>query len=395
MFVFKYYDFFIENINLLLGTQLHLLRLLLPLGISFFTFQQISYLVDNAHEPDAPVYSFDVYALYVSFFPQLIAGPIVLHSELVPQFEDRERRHFKWDNFAKGLMAFSLGLAKKVLIADAFALFADEGFAYIPALGTLNAAVAMLSYTFQIYFDFSGYCDMATGIALLFNIELPMNFNSPYKALTVTEFWSRWHMTLTRFFTKYYYIDVLGGNRKGKVRTYLNILLVFLISGLWHGANWTFMIWGLLHGAASVLNRIFKRQIEGWYPAISWLCTFIFVNIAWVFFRADSISQAVAFLRQLGSLHFSPLFLGDDASPEAIRGVLYYINVLFDKFSFNDKGLFFFFAFGLFSCLLLKNTNDRLNSFQPSVGLALFTSTMFILSVLSFTGISVFLYWNF
>lgn len=204
LFYFKYFDFFINNLNGIFGTDFRLLYLLLPLGISFFTFQQISYLLDCYHGK-VPRYSLSEYALFVTFFPQLIAGPIVLHSEMIPQFMDIENRKFRSDNFAKGLMAFSFGLAKKVLLADTFAKAVDIGYANVGSLGTANALIVMLCYTFQIYFDFSGYCDMATGIGKFFNVDIPMNFNSPYRAETITEFWSRWHITLTRFFTTYIY----------------------------------------------------------------------------------------------------------------------------------------------------------------------------------------------
>lgn len=242
LFYYKYFDFFVQNINALFKTDFAMLNLLLPLGISFFTFQQISYIVDSYKGKQSNC-SILEYSLFVTYFPQLIAGPIVLHSEVIPQFQNIKNRSFSSDNFAKGLCAFSIGLAKKVLVADTFAKAADYGFSHIEGLGTVNALIVMLSYTFQIYFDFSGYCDMATGIGKFFNIDLPMNFNSPYKAITITDFWKRWHMTMTRFFTTYVYIP-LGGSRKGKIRTYINVMIVFLVSGLWHGANWTFILWG-------------------------------------------------------------------------------------------------------------------------------------------------------
>lgn len=213
LFYFKYYNFFIENINILLKQDFPSQMILLPLGISFFTFQQISFVID-AYKEEMPRYGFINYASFVTFFPQLIAGPIVTHDELIPQFLDDSRKYFSWDNFAKGIYIFTLGLSKKVLIADTFGNAANWGFSNITELDTTNAALTMLFYTIQIYFDFSGYCDMAIGIGRMMNIDLPLNFNSPYKSLTITEFWNRWHMTLTRFFTKYIYIP-LGGNQGG------------------------------------------------------------------------------------------------------------------------------------------------------------------------------------
>lgn len=242
LFYFKYYDFFIENINFLFHTDFTLQKLILPLGISFFSFQQLSFIID-AYRSEVPRYTFLNYAVYVTYFPQLIAGPIVTHNELIPQLVDKNRQLINWGNVAKGFYIFVLGLSKKVLIADIFGNAANWGFSNISSLDSISAFVTMLSYTIQIYFDFSGYCDMAIGIGKIMNIDLPLNFNSPYKALTIAEFWQRWHITLTRFFTRYLYIP-LGGNRAGKVRTYLNTFIVFLASGLWHGANWTFIVWG-------------------------------------------------------------------------------------------------------------------------------------------------------
>lgn len=254
IFYFKYFDFFISNVNALFNQTFELKNVLLPLGISFFTFQQISYLVDS-YRGETKDYGFVEYALFVSFFPQLIAGPIVLHSEVIPQFRNKEQRKFNHDNMAKGLYIFAVGLFKKVLIADTFAKAVNWGFSSYMNISSMDSFLVSLCYTFQLYFDFSGYCDMAVGIGNMFNIKLPNNFNSPYKATSITDFWSRWHMSLTRFLRQYVYIP-LGGNRKGKVRTYINIMIVFLVSGIWHGANWTFIIWGIIHGAANCLNRV-------------------------------------------------------------------------------------------------------------------------------------------
>lgn len=215
LFYFKYYNFLIQNINIICKQDLTLKTILLPLGISFFTFQQISFVID-AYKKEIPQYGFIHYASFVTFFPQLIAGPIVTHDELIPQFMDESKKIFSWNNFSKGIYIFTFGLSKKVLIADTFGNAANWGFANVDILNTTNAFLTMLSYTIQIYFDFSGYCDMAIGIGKMMNIDLPLNFNSPYKAFTITEFWSRWHITLTRFFTKYIYIP-LGGNRGGEI----------------------------------------------------------------------------------------------------------------------------------------------------------------------------------
>ena len=243
LFYYKYFDFFIANVNVLFSSDFALRHILLPLGISFFTFQQISYVVDSYHGKVSS-YSFLEYASFVAYFPQLIAGPIVTHDELIPQLADKQKKQFNWDNFARGIYLFALGMAKKVLIADLFGQTVNWGFANIGQLDSTNALLVILAYTIQVYFDFSGYCDMAIGLGKMMNIDLPLNFNSPYKAATITEFWQRWHMTLTRFFTQYIYIP-LGGNRKGPLCTYRNVLIVYLVSGLWHGASWTFIFWAV------------------------------------------------------------------------------------------------------------------------------------------------------
>ncbi len=242
LFYYKYFDFLLKNINFLFRENFPLQNLILPLGISFFSFQQISFVIDT-YKGEVENYSFFDYAMFVTYFPQLIAGPIVLHKELIPQFREVGKRQISWENLSKGLYQFVGGLAKKVLVADTFGKVVNWGFSDITLLDSTNAVLVMLSYTFQIYFDFSGYCDMASGIGSMMNIELPINFNSPYKAVSIVDFWNRWHITLTRFFTKYVYIP-LGGNQKGEGRMYINIFIVFFISGLWHGANWTFILWG-------------------------------------------------------------------------------------------------------------------------------------------------------
>ena len=251
---FKYYDFFVENINMLFGTSFLLKHILLPLGISFFTFQQISFLQMIYEGTLEDRYTFTEYALFVCFFPQLIAGPIVLPEEMMSQFSKKENLRPDSRNIAAGLYAFSLGLGKKILLADFFARIADRGFSSVTG-NFFDSWFTALAYTFQIYFDFSGYCDMAIGIGLLFNSRLIQNFNAPYRAENITDFWKRWHMTLGRFLLSSVYIP-LGGNRHGKIRTCINLLITFFISGLWHGASYLFILWGMIHGAALVLHRV-------------------------------------------------------------------------------------------------------------------------------------------
>lgn len=398
LFFFKYYDFFISNVNAIFKTDWSLLHILLPLGISFFTFQQLSYVIDSyKHDKNIKQYNFLDYALFVTYFPQLIAGPIVTHDEMVPQFADVSKKKFKYDNFAAGLYGFAFGLGKKVIIADTFGLLVDAGFADVSKLGTVNALLVMLAYTFQIYFDFSGYCDMATGIGKMMNIDITMNFNSPYKAININDFWKRWHITLTRFFTRYVYIP-LGGNRKGIVRTYINIMIVFLVSGIWHGANWTFVVWGLLHGVAQVLTRIldkatgiYSKHSSKIIKVVSWILTFAFVNLAWVIFRADSLTQAGEFFGQLASFNgFSP---SGDLFNTMYQGGFELMGQFIPKLKILlPVGLF---GFALFASVFMKNTNERILAFKPTYTKVLLTSGMLFWCVMSFAGVSSFLYWNF
>lgn len=305
---FKYAGFFVENVERLLGMRIAELDIVLPLAISFFTFQQVAYLVDvykrRAIEPD-----FLNYCLFVSFFPQLISGPIVHHGEMMPQFRDAARKWFSRKLFLVAIAFIAIGLYKKVVLANGIAPMADEVFLTaetgVPAFW--DAWKGALAYTFQIYFDFSGYTDMAVGIALLFGIRLPMNFNSPYKAVSIIDFWRRWHMTLSRFIRDYIYIP-LGGGRAGKSRRYINLMLAMLIGGLWHGAGWTFVIWGGLHGFYLIVNHGWRRfgpksaqpgLISVWSGRI---LTFLAIVVAWVFFRADEIGDAMRFLTGMSGM---------------------------------------------------------------------------------------------
>lgn len=293
---FKYMDFFIENINIYTSTNFNLLNIILPLAISFFTFQQIAYLVDSYK--GTKEYDFLSYCLFVTFFPQLIAGPIVHHSEMMPQFNEVKNKVLNWKNIYYGLVILALGLFKKIGIADYIAQYANNGFTNAGDLSLIEGWITSLSYTIQLYFDFSGYTDMAIGSALIFNINLPVNFNSPYKAKDIQDFWRRWHMTLSRWLKDYLYIP-LGGNRKGKTRTYINLFLTFLIGGFWHGAGWTFIIWGALHGIAIAIHRMWKEIGLKMNSILAWFVTFNFVNITWVFFRAKTATEALDVLKAM------------------------------------------------------------------------------------------------
>jgi alginate O-acetyltransferase complex protein AlgI len=297
---FKYSDFLIESINYTLKTDVPLFELALPLAISFFTFQQIAYLVDS-YRRVTKERDFINYAVFVTFFPQLIAGPIVHHKEMMPQFTNAKTKVINYKNISQGLFIFSIGLFKKVVIADSFSVWANAGFDKATTLNFFEAWVTSLSYTFQLYFDFSGYADMAIGIALLFNIKLPINFNSPYQSTNIQEFWHRWHITLSRFLRDYVYIP-LGGSRKGSFRIYSNLMATFVLGGIWHGAGWLFLLWGVLHGTALIIYRLWAQLgIKLWYW-LSWVITFNFINITWVFFRAEEWGDATKVLNGMVSI---------------------------------------------------------------------------------------------
>ena len=381
---YKYYDFFVSNLNSAFGTSFTLLHLILPLGISFFTFQQLSYVIDS-YKKTVPAYNFLDYSLFVTFFPQLIAGPIVLHSEIVPQFADEKSRKFDLENFGPGLYAFAMGMGKKVLIADTFAKVAEIGFAPGAAMNTPIAWMTALAYCLQLYFDFSGYCDMAVGLGLMFNIRIPQNFNSPYQSLDIREFWQRWHMTLSRFFTMYIYFP-LGGSRKGMVRTCLNLLVVFLVSGLWHGAGWLFIFWSFLHGMASLLYRIFRKQYDRFHPALRWLMTFVFITIAWVFFRATSWDIAMNIVTHMFNMTFGPIDMSFFEAFKLPMGIMPGYAHIFG---------FAWYILAIFACLGARNVYEKTMNFEPTVFRALATVLVLVYSILSLSGVSVFLYFNF
>ena len=392
---FKYYDFFVENINAVFQTSFAFKHILLPLGISFFTFQQISYIID-CYRKEVRDYPFVYYASFVAFFPQLIAGPIVLHNEIIPQFLDDEKKTFDYHRFAKGVFAFTMGLGKKMLIADVFGKAVNAGYDMLGALNTTTALVVMLAYTFQIYFDFSGYCDMATGLGLMFNINITQNFNSPYKAVSIEDFWKRWHMTLTRFFRKYLYFP-LGGNRKGWFRTQLNMLIVFLVSGFWHGANWTFVIWGALNGAAVLVHKNIKGLLKRWPKILGWALTFLFVNLAWILFRAPNLSKAMIFYRQLTAFNFGPVSADISAMllPEMVSGMLGLVSLEGLRTILGTVFTLLYIGLALIIVVFMKNTNERTAAFKPTILNSLFVCIVFIWSVVSLTGVNIFIYFNF
>ena len=308
---FKYANFFVDNVSALLGTEWRIGQVILPIGISFYTFTQIAFLVDTWYgkvNEYRPVH----YGLFVTYFPHLVAGPVLHHAQMMPQFANPAVYRFDAANFFGGVVIFGIGLFKKVVLADGVAPYADAVFApadagHLP--GTGEAWLAALAYTLQLYFDFSGYSDMAIGLSWMFNIRLPYNFDSPYKAASISDFWRRWHISLSRFLRDYLYI-ALGGNRKGPVRRYLNLAATMVLGGLWHGASWSFVLWGALHGAYLMVNHAFRAAVErlGWHAtldrsrafhALAWASTMLAVVVAWVFFRAETLPGALRVLEAM------------------------------------------------------------------------------------------------
>ena len=297
---FKYAAFFSDVLNSVTGWELGLKAVLLPLGISFITFQKIAYLVD-AWRGQFSSQRWSDYALFVTFFPQLIAGPIEHQAEFFPQIKHAEFGRWRSDRIVAGAAIYALGMGKKLLLADAFGRDADQAFdqfAQIASVGAVEAWLGVLAYTFQIYFDFSAYSDMAIGLGLLFGVTLPENFAAPYRATSVIEFWRRWHITLSRFLRDYLYLP-LGGSRRGQFRQVVNLSITMLIGGLWHGPAWTFVAWGAAHGTALSANHLWRRT--GWRcpPALGWIATFLFISMAWVLFRAPNFEVATSGMRAL------------------------------------------------------------------------------------------------
>jgi len=420
---FKYSNFFIETVNDLTGTTYLLGAIILPVGISFFTFQQIAYLVD-ARRGETEEHSFLSYCLFVAFFPQLVAGPIVHHRDMLPQFAKANTFRLTIENLVVGGTIFCLGLFKKVVIADSFGPIATPIFAAADAgeqLYFFQAWEATLAFTFQIYFDFSGYSDMAIGLARLFGIKLPLNFNSPYRALNIIDFWRRWHMTLSRFLRDYVYI-ALGGNRAGPNRRYVNLMITMLLGGLWHGAAWTFLFWGGLHGVFLIINhawRYFWRTPINrlWSHLVARSITFFSVALTWVLFRAETFEGALNVIRGMFNL---PSRLQAWIGP--FDPILRAIGFRFDGPAISTQDYISILWIGL--CLtflwIMPNTQQWMRRFKPALNYhlgarpipdiprlfrhlqwrptpltAAFIGVLFALSILSLSRVKEFLYFQF
>ena len=343
--IFKYLDFIYENINYFFNTDLTLLNMPFPLAMSFFTFQTIAYLVD-CYNKEISKNSFREYSLFIIFFPQLIAGPIVTYNNMLPQFNDEKNKILNNKNIYLGLAVILIGLFKKIFLADNLSVLVDEGFLNHQNLEFFSSWMASLFFTFQIYFDFSGYIDMATGIALLFNIRLPQNFNSPYKALGIINFWQRWHITLTNFLTNYiYYPWVKSLKNLTFFKAMVITFAVFILAGIWHGPSWLYVVFGCLHGLGLVINHSFKKFFKlNLNKYISWFITFNYINFAFIFFRSQSFEMAFNILKSMVGLNGVNLMVLNEQ---------------------NFSGILILVA-SFFICLLFKNTNFLIDHFKQT-----------------------------
>ena len=392
---FKYMDFFISNTNTIFGSDIELLHLALPLAISFFTLQQIAFLIDS-YEGLVKEKNFLDYTIFVTFFPQLIAGPIVHHKEMMPQFANVRNKVKNYKNIAIGLFIFSIGLFKKVVIADTFAVWATQGFDVATTLNLFEAWATSLSYTFQLYFDFSGYTDMAIGAALLFNIKLPINFNSPYKATGMIDFWQRWHITLSNFITTYIYTPIVRSfDRLTFHKAMFATVITFLIAGLWHGASWMFIIFGGLHGLGLIINHYWKKRKIKLNVVLAWFITFNFVNITFVFFRAKEWDDAVKVLGSMFSLDniVLPNFLASKLASLSKYGIEF--GALATNLSAAGKDLIIWLLIGFILILVFKNSMDKLKLFKPSAINSFVFIMAFTISLYKLSGYSEFLYFRF
>ncbi|MCR5556367.1 MAG: MBOAT family protein [Butyrivibrio sp.] len=422
--------------NLVLLLFFKLSGIYLPLAISFYTFNQISYIVDlcrgEVERFDAPEY-----LSYVLFFPKLLQGPLMSYSSFTGELEkvavggrqsgdgrevgDSQASSVDWEKIMRGLLLFSMGLFKKVILADTFGKAVDFGFGGVATLGSLEALLTAVFYSFQLYFDFSGYCDMASALCMMIGFDLVVNFDSPYQAVNIIDFWKRWHITLTKFFTKYVYIP-LGGNRRGVARTYVNLMIIFLISGFWHGTGWTFIVWGAMHGVLYVITRMLEKRGAGagksagknnaatgqmTVPAESGVSgsivkackvtlTFLYVTAAWVFFRAETVGQALTLFARMFVGGAKPLATGFSSCFQ-LDELWYVLKVTpLMKLSFAwDLCLWIFLVVSVFIIFFRNNALKTVRECKIGVGSTLITAILLIWSIISFGGVSTFLYMNF
>lgn len=387
---FKYQLFFAETFNALTGSQWAVTHLVLPLGISFFTFQQIAWLVD-VWRGEQPERSLTRYALFVTFFPQLIAGPIVHLKELLPGLDRHDAQRQISQDAMIGIAIFAIGLAKKVLIADSLAPHASPWFDAVArgeSISTLAAWRAALAYSGQLYFDFSGYSDMAVGLARMFGVRLPINFFSPYKAVSITDFWRRWHITLSRFLRDYLYVP-LGGNRRGRARTYINLLLTMAIGGLWHGANWTFVLWGIYHGLLLAAERVLGLHRANKMRALRVGVTFLLVMLGWVLFRSADLDSAGRFYAAM----LAPMPWAELRQALTLGDGLIALALLLAFFAPNTSELFARVEPGLVPAHFKLKAPRFAFALKPAQGILV--GLLLALSVLGMSSVTEFLYFQF
>jgi alginate O-acetyltransferase complex protein AlgI len=397
---YKYANFFLSSVGTVFSGNLSVGNLILPLGISFYTFTQIAYLVDAYRgEVKGQNYDLPTYALFILFFPQLIAGPILRHDELIPELRRLKDFVFSGKNFAVGMAVFSLGLAKKIIIADTLSQWAAPVFSNTDTATFIEAWVGALSYTLQLYFDFSGYSDMAVGLGFMFNTNLPVNFDSPYKSTSITDFWRRWHITLSNFLRDYLYIP-LGGSRKGEIRRYTNLMITMLLGGLWHGAGWTFVIWGGLHGLYLSINHGW-RKLKIKLPApLGWLITFLAVVVGWVIFRSQNLQNGIALLKTMVGMNGIVI----PGAPGGKLSILSQFGIQIQDWSkltylpefFGKQSLSFVVLFTLMIAVtFLPNTQEITNKMTFNKWWAIGIGLLASYCILSLNRVSEFLYFQF
>ena len=397
---YKYANFFLSSVNDIFKSNISLNEIFLPLAISFYTFTQIAYLVDAYHgEIKNAKYDIITYSLFVVFFPQLIAGPILRHDELIPQLHKLKNFIFSQKNFAYGITLFSLGMCKKVLIADSISPWVSMVFSHASDVSFIEAWIGALSYTFQLYFDFSGYSDMAIGLGLMFNIRLPINFDSPYKAESISDFWRRWHITLSNFLRDYLYIP-LGGSRQGELRRYTNLITTMLLGGLWHGAGWQFILWGGLHGVYLSINHGWRKLKKPLPSLLAWTITFTAVIFSWVLFRAVNLNDGINIIQAMSGMK-GIIFPGEAQGKLAVLTSLGIKLKSWSQLNYlpkvNDSKLLAIAVLvGLTAWVkLLPNTQDLLKRMEPNWLWAIGVGLSASLCLLSLNRVSEFLYFQF
>ncbi len=368
---YKYMDFFIANVNFFTGKSIPFLHIILPIGISFFTFQLIAYIVDS-YRGETEEYTLLNYLLFITFFPQLIVGPIVHHKDVVPQYKNIEASTTNYQNISIGLFLFSIGCAKKILMADPLTEVAQKAFSHAQELNMLECWLSSVSYTLSYYFDLSGYADMAIGLGLMFNVRIPVNFNSPYKARNFSDYWRRWHMTLSKFLGDYVFWNIFKKGDDSK-KFYFAVFMTFLISGFWHGAGWTFVVWGILNGIFVIFAHMMKRANKSLPFLLAWFLTFSGIVFTRILFVSDTFKDA-----------FYVIITLFDVSKLQLSGNLY----------IGNKQPFYIFI-GLCITFFLPNSIEIKEKFQPNWKFTLYTIILLSLAMLNMNKVGDFLYFQF